>query len=114
MTRLTKTELYFGRKINYNCPDCHVDVHGYVSDTEFQEFKVNVIDCYFKAYTLHDARGAWCGDTEPTKVMTIIWDPRDVSKGEKSNIDLVISEYKKRFHQESVMQVNTVADVSFK
>lgn len=103
---LTKDELYFGLSKQ----------QGQITETEWQDFLENVITPRFTAgLTVLDAKGQYLNAAgilirEPTKLVILI---HANGPKEQQFIQEIITEYKKRFDQESVLRVTSSVTVSF-
>lgn len=99
--------LYFGRSIADG---------GSVSDADWAGFVDREVTPRFpQGFTVSDASGAWrnaAGQTirERSKVLTIAITDR---KGVRGKLDAIRAAYRKRFHQESVLLVESRGCVSF-
>lgn len=119
MEKMVKTELYFGRDISHFCGECRQKHKAYVSDLDWQEFKLNIIDKHLDSFTVFDAEGNWMGVSEHTKVVVVLWDRREHEQPLFSTIEmnnkfgLIMDAYRKKFHQESVLRVDQEVGVRF-
>lgn len=104
---MVKTELYFGRTIGIN---------GYVSDIQWNQFLQNVVTLYFPdGFTTLTGTGQWKmenGDIvkERTMIVIILHDNTGFAN---DNITLIKNAYCRRFHQESVMRIDSKVSVQF-
>lgn len=73
---------------------------GAVTPAEWQQFVREVIAPRFAGFTVLEAEGEWKGKPEATHVVVIVH-----PAGSEQQIVEIIDEYKRRFQQESVMQV---------
>ena len=73
---------------------------GAVTPAEWQQFVREVIVPRFAGFTVLEAEGEWKGKPEATHVVVIVH-----PAGSERQIREIIETYKKRFQQESVMQV---------
>eukprot|EP01133_Synstelium_polycarpum_P011853 gene11853-13816_t len=103
-----RTDLYFGMNIPGG---------GQVSQQQWKMFTDSVITPYFpEGYTEWDATGKWRDTgtkqtiTEPTKVVTFIGRP---TKARTLRLDSVALKYIHLFHQQSVLKVNSPAQLKF-
>ncbi|HWC75498.1 MAG TPA: DUF3574 domain-containing protein [Gemmatimonadales bacterium] len=100
--------LYFGRKIG--------DSLG-VTDSAWSVFLKDVVSARFPTgFTFWAAEGEWRGSSgraqrEPSMVLEIVHPSQ--SAAADSAITAIITEYKRRFRQESVLRVITSARASF-
>ena len=76
--------------------------NGVVSDAEWKTFVAEVIAPIFPGFTEWNATGHWRGAEEATHVVQIVHLPRQAND---HDITRIISEYKRRFDQESVFWV---------
>jgi hypothetical protein len=102
-----RIELYFGLS---------KDDGGVVTDEEWNQFLNTFITPQFKdGLTIYDASGQWLESDkiihEKTKIVVLIY------KGDRAIFDSlkkITDEYKRQFHQKSVLQViSSVDDVQF-
>jgi hypothetical protein len=104
---MVRDELYFGRRMR----DGRI-----VSEAEWSAFVDSVVTPRFpKGLTVLDAYGQWLGDgdtvvREPTKVLLLL---HPGAAEEDHAIREIITRYKERFAQESVLRVTTTAAVEF-
>ncbi len=77
-------QLFFGR----NTPN------GYVSNDAWEGFR-EVLGMTFTGYTIQDVEGAWKGQTEDTKLVTVTTKYRD-------KVDAVCKTYVNTFNQDAV------------
>ena len=77
-------QMYFGR----NTPD------GYVTDDAWNSFR-EVLGMTFMSYTIQDVQGAWKGETEDTKLVTVTTKYRD-------KVNDVCQAYVNLFNQDAV------------
>jgi predicted PolB exonuclease-like 3'-5' exonuclease len=98
--------LYFGR----NIPTEKQSIVGSknVTNKMWKSFKNSVLDKYFEGYTIQDATGVWKGDTELTKIVTIVSFEDDLWKIQK-----ITESYRVAFQQDCVMVVRQEAKVDF-
>ena len=75
---------------------------GAVSHAEWHQFVEEVVTPQFPGFTEWDAMGHWQGSEELTHVIQIAHLSR---RGNDEAINRVISEYKKRFQQQSVLWI---------
>ena len=94
--------LYFGRNVG--------DTLG-VTDSAWAVFVRDVVGARLDGFTVYTAAGSWKGTREPTFVLEILHAERSASTD--SAIVAIISEYKRRFNQESVLRVVTHGRASF-
>ena len=104
LNSVTKAELFFGRSIASG---------GEVSEAEWQRFTAEEITPRFpEGLTMEDAQGHWNGKAgpvqEPSKHMMIVF-----SGDAEAKIEAIRRAYKSRFHQDSVLLVETAACASF-
>ena len=99
-----KTELYFG--LSYAGES--------ISDTEWNTFKEEAIDKTLSGYTLIKGDGYWkTNNTEfNEKSMILIYLHEDTSVEERK-LNTIISTYKEKFNQESVLRVDQSVHASF-
>jgi hypothetical protein len=106
-TAMVRDELYFGRRVGNG---------RIVSDAEWSAFVDSVVTPRFpKGLTVVDANGQWLGDgdrlvREPTKVLILL---HTGGADEDRAIREIITLYRERFAQESVLRVTTTAEVEF-
>ena len=77
-------QMYFGR----NTPD------GYVTNEAWDSFR-EVLGMTFASYTIQDVQGAWKGETEDTKLVTVTTKYRD-------KVNDVCQAYVNLFNQDAV------------
>ena len=77
-------QMYFGR----NTPN------GYVTDDAWESFR-DVLGMTFMSYTIQDVEGAWKGETEDTKLVTVTTKHRD-------KVNDVCQAYVNLFNQDAV------------
>ena len=77
-------QMYFGR----NTPN------GYVSNEAWDSFR-EVLSMTFMSYTIQDVEGAWKGETEDTKLVTVTTKYRD-------KVNDVCQAYVNLFNQDAV------------
>ena len=77
-------QMYFGR----NTPD------GYVTDAAWESFR-DVLSMTFMSYTIQDVEGAWKGESEDTKLVTVTTKYRD-------KVNDVCQAYVNLFNQDAV------------
>ena len=77
-------QMYFGR----NTPD------GYVTNEAWDSFR-EVLSMTFMSYTIQDVEGAWKGETEDTKLVTVTTKYRD-------KVNDVCQAYVNLFNQDAV------------
>lgn len=100
--------LYFGRNIS--------NVLG-VTDSAWADFVRNIVSARLPGgFTFWTAEGEWRGSDghsvrEPSYVLEVVHPARSATAD--SAIVFVIAEYKRRFHQESVLRVVTAGRASF-
>jgi hypothetical protein len=105
--RMTRTELFFGRSISGG---------GSISDHDWQAFVEDTIAPRFPAgFSVVDALGQYREESgtithEQSKIVVLFHD-RGVESIDK--LDEIRAEYKKRFHQESVIRESSEVWVSF-
>lgn len=104
LTLLTKAELFFGRSIATS---------GEVSETDWQRFAAEEITPRFPdGLTVEDAEGQWSGQKglvrERSKHVVIVYSGNAAAK-----LEAIRVAYKSRFHQDSVLLVETGACTSF-
>jgi hypothetical protein len=102
--RIIKTEIYFGLSSKF----------GPVSDSAWHSFRKN-ISKNFHGYTELSARGYWTDSmgnpvNEETAIVIYI---HEYSNVENAKIDSLIYQYKKIFHQESVLKTDQEVKISF-
>lgn len=114
---MIKTELYFGRDISHFCGECRRKHKAYVSDIDWDEFKLNVLDKHLDSFTVLDAKGTWMGISEETKIIIVFWDPDDLEElpmlKMNNKFSIIMESYRKKFHQESVMMTTQAVEVRF-
>lgn len=87
-----------------------------ITQPEWQSFIDNDVTPRFKAgLTVFDAQGQWLGEDgkvahEGSKSLMLI---HAENRQDEQNIEVLRARYKQRFHQESVMRVDTPVCVSF-
>ncbi|RKG76824.1 DUF3574 domain-containing protein [Corallococcus exercitus] len=102
-----QTDLYFGRNRVGGEP---------VSEAEFQAFVDTVVTPRFQdGLTVYDAYGQYqleSGEVvqERTKVMVLL---HDGSAARSADVDTIREEYKRQFHQESVLRIDSQPCVAF-
>ena len=94
--------LYFGRNIG--------NALG-VTDSAWAVFVRDVVGARLDGFTVWTAEGSWKGTREPVFVLEVLHAER--AAGADSAIVAIISEYKRRFNQESVLRVVTPGRGSF-
>jgi len=94
-----RTELYFG----FNQPD------GVVSPSDFAAFEHDEIDKRFQGYTVLPADGVWKGAHEESRVLVLI---RGCGE-QDADLESLRKLYMDRFHQQSVLRVDTPVTASF-
>lgn len=104
LNSVTKAELFFGRSIATG---------GDVSEAEWQRFAAEEITPRFpEGLTMEDALGQWNGKAGPlqerSKHVIIV-----VSRDAEGKIEAIRRAYESRFHQDSVLLVETAACASF-
>jgi hypothetical protein len=106
---MTKTEIYFGL--------CYPTENEPISDVVFNDFIQQTVVPRFDAFTILSGQGCWKGKFEPCKILVIIADDYDFLdpriRETSIKIDKIREVYRRRFHQESVMCVNSHVDVAF-
>jgi hypothetical protein len=104
---MVRTELYFGLSRAGG---------GQISAPEFNQFVAEVITPRFPdGLTIVDATGQWRDASgqisrEKSKILIILHPPSDSSA---RAIEQIRDQYKLRFGQESVLRVNSPAEVAF-
>jgi hypothetical protein len=98
-----QTDLYFG----LSKPD------GEVSAEEWTDFREKVLNKTFEGFSEIDCNGHWTGKngnsvSEKSKLIVIIHPDKE---GIDKKVDSVISIYKRRFEQESVLRVDKVVEI---
>lgn len=100
--KLIKTEIYFG-----------MDSVGVpIPDTSWRLFQDNVLNRKLKGYTLIKGEGFWtdsANKTDSENTMILIYFHKN-SFEENDLIDQIISDYKSKFRQESVLEINYEID----
>jgi hypothetical protein len=87
-----------------------------ISNNAFKHFKNKVIAKKFeRGFSVEKAQGVWLSKKsgeirEPSRVVIVVYKRTEKNK---KNIKLVANEYKKKFHQESVLVVTKPVFVSF-
>lgn len=87
-----------------------------VSSSEWQQFVNNDVTPRFReGLSVYDAKGQWLGKgdklaRENSKALMLIHQP---DRASSERIDALRDIYKKRFHQESVMRVDSRVCVAF-
>jgi len=104
LTPMTKAELFFGRSIGPG---------GQVSDAAWQRFVDQEITPRFPdGLTIEDASGQWKANSaiarEAAKHLIIVLPHSDSAK-----LDAIRSAYKSRFHQDSILRIETPVCGSF-
>lgn len=89
-------QLYFG----LSKPD-----GGAVSIEEWNDFQTNIIGKYFDGFNVADSIGFYKGESEVSKIVTIVSDIADVSK-----VHELAKEYDRMFEQDSVLLVQEEVD----
>lgn len=93
-----KTELYFGQIQN----------GSEINTSEWSEFKTSTLNTYFEGYTELDAQGFWTnanGESVSEKSKLIIY-LHQGTKEDYVKIEKIITAYKLKFKQESVLKIN--------
>ena len=92
-----KTELYFGLS----------NEDGAITQTEWNTFKEKTIDKTLNGYTLINGDGYWKTDNTEFKEKSIILIYlHEDTPAEERKINTIISTYKEKFNQESVLRVD--------
>jgi hypothetical protein len=94
--------LYFGRNIGNTLG---------VTDSAWSVFVREVVGARLEGFTFWTAEGAWRGTREPSFVLEVVHAERSASAD--SAIVAIITEYKRRFNQESVLRVVTPGRAGF-
>jgi hypothetical protein len=76
--------------------------HSVITPAEFQKFLDDEVTPRFDGFTHWEAHGSWKGEREESHVLQIVHGP-----GHEAAIEAIIDAYKKRFGQESVLQVRS-------
>lgn len=76
--------------------------HTLVTPAEWQQFLADTVTPRFDGFTHWEAHGSWKGENEESHVLQIVHGP-----GKEAAIEAIIDAYKKRFAQESVLQVRS-------
>lgn len=105
---MQRTDLYFGTNI---------PTGGDLTPQQWKEFSDNVITPYFpEGYTESDAVGKWMDTqtkltiSEKTKVVTFLGKP---TKERNASLDSITQRYIRKFHQQSVLRVDSKPKVKF-
>ena len=76
--------------------------HTNVTAAEFQKFLDDEVTPRFDGFTHWEAHGSWKGEREEAHVLQIVH-----GAGKEEAVAAIIDAYKKRFAQESVLQVRS-------
>lgn len=105
---MQRTDLYFGTNI---------PTGGDVTPQQWKAFSDSVITHYFpEGYTESDAVGKWMDTqtkltiSEKTKVVTFLGKP---TKERNASLDSITQRYIRRFHQQSVLRVDSKPKIKF-
>ncbi len=101
-----KTELYFGMS----------NSAGEIPESQWIAFKREVVENIFNGFTEVKGEGYWISDsgTKYYEKSVILLYIHENNETENQKIDSLISLFKKRFDQESVLQTDQELDVYFK
>lgn len=113
---MIKSELFMGRSWSRTLSDGIIDVQesGGLSSDELARFLSDVVTPRFPDYTVLSGEGYWKGESEDVIVLVILHDkhtPGDEYCDDETKIERIINEYKDRFHQESVLWVQTNVEI---
>ena len=103
MDKMIRTEIIFGRDIEHFCGECRKKHRAYVSNLDWQEFKMNVIDANLDSFTIMDAEGTWMGCCEKVKILVVMWDPNEAmmkTTDMNNRFGMITDAYRRQFHQE--------------
>lgn len=108
---MIKSELFMGRKIT-TLSDGLKSVQR-VSDKEIGKFLSDVVAPRFPGFTVLQGIGYWKGKSEGCIVLVILHEDRNHEDYPNTlhRIKRIINEYKKRFHQESVLWLQSEVEV---
>ena len=102
-----RTELFFGMNRENDVP---------VTDAEFDDFVDTAVTPRFRdGLTVYDADGQYLMDNgnlvhENSKIILLL---HDGSAARSADINAIREEYKQRFHQESVLRIDSLSCVAF-
>ncbi|OJH40348.1 DUF3574 domain-containing protein [Cystobacter ferrugineus] len=106
-SELFRTELFFGMNRENDVP---------VTDAEFDDFVDTVVTPRFRdGLTVYDADGQYLMNNgnlihENSKILVLL---HDGSAARSADINAIREEYKQRFHQESVLRIDSPSCVAF-
>lgn len=110
MTKMIKTELYFGLTYNMGM------VKHFIEPCNFDRFVADIITpCFPDGLTILSGCGQWLSGDEIIKErckIVIIIHPDDGTNSE-AKIGLIRSQYRSQFAQDSVLRVDSEVSVSF-
>ena len=103
----TLSTLHFGRSI------LDANGGGTVDDYSLRSFLDGfVLQRFQEGFTLAETRGVWKGGREDSLALTVVY-PKANGRHFGVLLEEIRAEYCKRFRQDSVLRVDTAADVSF-